>query len=636
MNLSPTSLEEIIELLIACDDAYFNADESPLSDRDYDLLKRKAMSMDRGHEYFVKIGSDVRGGKIKLPYQMGSLNQIYEGEAQEWVKKYSLGNKKVTVTHKLDGVSCLLVYNSGTLSIAYSRGNGIEGADITRHLKAIPSVPKAVPADYMVVRAEVIMANETFSDLYASQFKNPRNMVAGALNRKETDATILKNLSVIAYEIVDAAIGSDKQIHKRTKTETLEILEKFGFAKAEGFQTPASNLTDDFLSKHLELARSRSDFELDGLVITIDDHASIDTQSTSSSLNPEHSVKYKVLDAASVVETFVKAVHWEVSKSGYLKPRVEILPVELFGTTVKFATGFNAGFIKTSGIGKGAKIQITKSGMVIPYIVGVVTPATPDLPDATEFGAWEFNENGVEAVLVDMEADAIVFKQVLSFFETFKVDLLKEATLVTVWKSLPVKTYEDAICDICDLTESEWMRLIGVNGSKIYSSLRDRLGNAQPATFFGACRYMGVGFGVRKATALLRDITDLDAAFALTEAQIVDKEGFDTKSARMVVAGLPATKALLERLMDMNVLNFVEEQRTTEMTDINLVMTGFRDAQLQADIESRGGKVSSGVSKNTTHLLAINPNSGSSKLEKAKALGVKVMTPDQFKQEYNL
>lgn len=630
-------ISSIIKLLKECDDAYFNGADSPLSDFEYDTLKKKAFSIDPSNSYFVQIGSDVRGGKIKLPYTMGSLNQIYEGEILDWINKYELKNKKIIATHKLDGVSCMLVYNNGKLSIAYSRGNGIEGADITRHVKHIPNVPTEVDAEYLVVRAEIIMPNDAFTSNYSEEYKNPRNMVAGAMNRKQTDKSILDSLHVVAYEIVAGSIAGCSEYERETKTKTLRKLNELGFTVVHSFEVTGSELTDVYLSEQLHNARSESIYELDGLVLTVDDHASMKRLSASSSLNPEHSVKYKVLDQNSIVETIVKDVHWEVSKSGYIKPRVEVFPVELFGTTVKFATGFNAKYIIDNSIGKGAKVKITKSGMVIPYLVDVVVPASePALPPA-ELGEWKLNETGVDAELIDKECETVVFKQVLDFFETYKIDLLREANLMQVWNTLPCKKYDESICDICDLTESEWIRIIGANGSRIYSSIKNRLGNSKPETFFGACKYMGFGFGVRKAKALLSGIQDIKTDIEkLTLQDIVSKDGFDTKTATAIVAGIPHALNLMNRLIEMGCLNFVVEQKTSELSDVNLVMTGFRDSDLQSTIESMGGKVSSGISKKTTHLLCLDTSSKSSKMQKASELGVTIMTPDEFRAMYNL
>lgn len=628
-----TDIEEIVAQLKEADDIYFNDADSPLTDREYDALKRKAFLMNPANNYFVQVGSDVRGGKIKLPYVMGSLNQVYEGEIGAWVRKYGLGNCNVISSDKLDGISCMLVYNNGKLSIAYSRGNGVEGADITRHVKNIPDVPATVDYDYLVVRAEVIMSNSTFDKYYASTYKNARNMVGGAMNRKETDVDVLKNLSVVAYEIV----AGDDSLIGLTKAESFKILSDQKFNTVTHFNVLGNDLNDALLTKALAEAKAASPYELDGLVLTIDDYANIDAQSDSSSLNPEHSVKYKVLDASGIVTTNVVDVLWELSKSGYWKPRVKILPVELYGTTVTYATGFNAKFINDNGIGRGAVISITKGGTVIPFIVNVLTKTIPIMPPDSH-GGWKFNESGVEAVLIDIDAEPVVFKQVLDFFEKFKIEQLKEANLQKVWKTLSDKTYEGAITEICAMTEFEWRSVIGTNGSLICNSLSNRMGNAKPETFFGACKYMGVGFGVRKAKVLLEGIVDIHSDVdAITVDDIIAKDGFDIKTASSIFVGIPATLALMTKLCDIGVLNFVQSFTTDDtMAGLNVVMTGFRDAVLQEEIEAGGGKVSSGVSKKTTHLLCMDTSSDSGKMKKARDLGVIVMTPDEFKATYGL
>src|SRR5690606_25275881 len=105
----------------------------------------------------------------------------------DWVKKYNLEDSDIVISDKLDGVSTMLVYNNGAFSIAYSRGDGINGADITRHVKHVNGLVENVSSDYLVIRCELEMKNDVFNEKYADKYKNPRNMVAGAFNRKETD-----------------------------------------------------------------------------------------------------------------------------------------------------------------------------------------------------------------------------------------------------------------------------------------------------------------------------------------------------------------------------------------------------------------------------------------------------------------
>ena len=376
MNLTPTTFDEIIDLLKGCDDAYFNTDDTPLTDREYDLLKRKAFALDPSDDYFLKVGADIRGGKISLPYQMGSLNQIYEGEVESWVKKYNIGSESTVITHKLDGASCLLVYNSGKLSIAYSRGDGLRGADITRHIKAIPSVPKEIDTDvtYFVVRAEVIMKNDTFALHYANDFKNPRNFVAGALNRKETEASVLKNMDVVAYEIV-AVSRNGQVVSLTTKTEMLELLRAQQFLVVDYSTTTGGNINDSFLTHKLITARQDSPYELDGVVVTVENYAAIDLHSKSSSLNPEHSIKYKIVGDV-VFNATIRDIHFNISKNGYIKGYAEFdPPVQFNGVTVTKATIFNAKFVYDNKLGPGAIVKLVRSGEVIPYIISVVQSA---------------------------------------------------------------------------------------------------------------------------------------------------------------------------------------------------------------------------------------------------------------------
>ncbi len=629
--------DEIIELLTKADDAYFNSTAPEImTDGEYDRLKKRAFAQNPSHEYFARIGSDIRGGKIKLPYQMGSLDQVYlGGDFLDWLKKYNLLGKRVVISDKLDGISCMLEYRGGELAIAYSRGNGVEGADITRHVKLLGNIPTRIPgADYLVVRGELIMKTETFEENWKGKFKNPRVTVAGTMNRSESNKDIIKDIEFIAYEVVATNTHTDHR-----KMNQLVSLDGMGFDTVQHISvvTSATNLTDDILTKLLKEARLASPYELDGLVITADE-IDVRPQRGSISLNPEHSCKFKVNDDASIVTATVATVLWEISKSGYLKPRVQIVPVDLFGTTVTYATGFNGKFIRDNGIGPGAKIRITKSGTVIPYILEVVQKAqTIGMPDAT-FGNWGWNENDVEIVVENADNHPMVkFKQVLDFVETLNVELLKESSLNKLFDAFNFwdESYTDIILTIVDLKQKEWEKAIGSNGVKSYQSLHRRLQQVELSTIIGAAKFMGIGFGVRKAKALLANSSE-DSIWNLTAVDIAMMEGFDTKTAAAAEKGLKDTKVFLDALLATGYVNLVKVVKTNELQDVQVVMTGFRDADLSAEIEKRGGKMGSSVSKKTTYLLTYDANSNSGKAKKARDLGVEVMTPDDFKDKFNL
>lgn len=633
MTTADLDFDDIVDLLTKADDAYFNSTAPDLmTDGEYDRLKKRAFSLNPSHSYFSRVGSDIRGGKIKLPYTMGSLDQVYAGEFIPWCRKYGLFGRNIVITEKLDGISCMLVYRKGVLEMAYSRGNGTEGADITRHVKTLHNVPaKLAGEDYVVIRGELIMKVAKFEENWKGEFKNPRVTVAGTMNRTESNAKILADIDFVAYEIL-ATNGEAEP----TKTNQLEKLAELGFDIVYYVTAKMSDkYNDEFLTSILKQCKVDSAYELDGIVITADEIEQAKGQRNSVSLNPEHSCKFKVNDESIPAE--VTRVLWEISKSGYLKPRVEIMPVDLFGTTVTYATGFNGKFIRDNGIGTGAKILITKSGTVIPYITGVTAKALRTmLPDEAVFGKWGWNENEVEIVLENADSNRQVkLKQVLDFVEKLNVELLKESSLTKLFDAFDLwdDTYENIIYTIIDLKQGEWEKAIGSNGVKSYLSLHRRLQNVELATLIGASKFMGIGFGIRKAKALL---SGTDNIWGLDVTDIALMEGFDTKTANQAVSGLKATKKFVDTLLASGYVTLVTVTKTDELKDVQVVMTGFRDPDLAAEIEKRGGKIGSGVSKKTTYLLTHDAKSNSGKSKKARDLGVTVMTPDDFKDKYNL
>lgn len=625
------SMELSIEQLKTFDEAYFEG--SPLiPDEQYDRIKSDLAKKYPNHPYFSSVGSEVYGEKVELPYPMGSLHQIYEGDCTKWINKYNLYDKDIFITEKLDGVSVMMIYEKiegeekAMFKKAYSRGNGLIGEDITRHVRNIPSVPNSIDADYAAIRAEIIMKNVVFEDKHSRKYKNPRNMVAGVVNRKKPEVNLLKDIDVIAYEIVDSS-----GIDAFTKKETLEALETLGFKTAYGFTIEGNELygagADEKLSKFLLKLKNLSLYELDGCVLTANDYSLFENVSKSSSLNPEHSVKYKVLDESSIAETDVVNVHWKISKTGFCKPRVEIKPVELFGSTVTFATGFNAKFINDSGIGVGAKIKITKAGSVIPYIVEVTERVEPQMPDLD----WGWDENRVEAVVENTIEQT--FMEVVHFFKTIGVENAQETSLGKVIQAQDLNglDFTTIVYELICLFDLEWKRVLGENGIKVFDSLHKKLFNMKPEVLMGATPFFGRGFGVRKAKKILQQISYED--FLDADIETLQKlEGFDT-TVQAIFEGIEEYNEFLSKI-DFALVYKEEEQTDNNLAGEIIVMTGFRDKDLQEKIENRGGKVTTSVSKKTTKVIANDVNSSSSKVKKAKELGIEVISQRDFNFQY--
>ena len=631
------NIEEKIQQLQEFDKAYF--DGAPIiEDQHYDMLKEEIRKESPEHPYFSSVGAPIRGGKIPLPYKMGSLNQIYEGDFERWVSKYNLANEQVIVSEKLDGMSVLLVYKGVDgelkLSTAYSRGNGIEGADITRHLKymGIPQRLKNIKGDMIAIRAELIMENSVFDAKYAKDNKNPRNMVSGCMNRKTTDSKVLKDINVVAYEIVDSVPDV-----RKTKVQDFQSLKSFGFEIAHHKILNSSDLDDNKLSNLFEAMQAAGRYELDGIVLTVNEYKTLNNVSKADSLNPEHSVKFKTFSEAHVIDAEVVDVHWKISKNGFFKPRIEVIPVELFGTTVTYATGFNGKFINDNGIGPRAKIKLTKAGAIIPYVVSVEEKVTPKMPDED----WVWDDLGVEIKSVG-DTQESVFMQALHFFKTLPVEYLQESSLQklhnVVSGYMTIHTFEDFVTEVIFLLDHDWKRVLGVNGEKSYTSLHKKLQNIKPEILLGATPFFGIGFGTRKAKKIMQVMT-LKEFLSATEEDIKNVEGFD-KTAIRVYQGIPVFKRFLAEIEDY--VSFVEKtvdvsDDAATLKDHSIVMTGFRDKELQERIEALGGTVSSGVSKKTTILIVADLSSTSAKVKRAKEnLNITVLHKDDFLATYIL
>lgn len=367
--------KDLFEVLIEADNAYHNTESAILGDMQYDALRRYLEIEDPSNTYFLGIGSEVRGGKVKLPYTMGSLTQAYENDTQKWISQYNLADNSIVITEKLDGISCLLIYGQDCkLQIAYSRGDGIEGADITRHISKIKSVPKQVEFP-CAVRAEIIFSKKNW-DIVKTKitrsggafYKNARNATAGLMNASQSDPIAYDHLSVVAYEIVSNHACE-------SKNRVIDKLEDFGFITPKSHTWEGHECTDDRLTALLNKMREESEYEIDGIVLEVNKMALREKiNPTRDTLNPEYARKFKIADASNMAIAKVVEVQWNISKNGYLKPRVKIEPVELVGVTVQHATGFNAKFIFENKIGPGAKVRITRAGDVIPFLIGVVEP----------------------------------------------------------------------------------------------------------------------------------------------------------------------------------------------------------------------------------------------------------------------
>jgi NAD-dependent DNA ligase len=625
-EVEPTP-EMLVHILSEASDLFHNGveEESFLTDAQYDELEKMLRALDPKNLFLVSVGSDVRGGKIDLPHPMGSLDQVYEGETLKWIEANGWLDETFVISDKQDGTSALNCHGkAGELRIAYSRGNGFQGADITRHMKRIKSLPRSLDVmniENHDIRLEVIMADDVFANMKAKAeaeggrtYKNPRNYVAGRMNASESPDSFYDNVKLIATSVVKPLMS---------KSDQFRVLEEAGYEVTPYITKKGRELTDEFLIAYLNERRSKSPTAIDGIVIDLDNLAIVETLTRkSSSINPISSKKFKVGSEDNVAIATVKAVHWNPSKAGYLKPRVEIDPVELVGVTITYATGFNAKFIRDNKIAPGAKIQITRSGDVIPFIQKVVEPAVKWAePSENEFGPLEWTDGQVDLMMTDTTNNRAVQLEIINgTFGVTGLDVphLREGSIE--------KLYDAGLTTCAQIIKADEATLKTAAGdsagTKIYNGLKLKLGNVELGILAGATSLLGRGIGRRKMTKVIEALgNDPILNGTVTVQEIAKLEGFEAKTAQTIVDNLPKFLDFLKEIDGYYTLVAPKEKVTGgDLDGITVVFTGIRDKDLEAKIEARSGRIGSSVNKDTTYLVAKDPSGNSSKLVKARQL----------------
>lgn len=622
-------IEHLIEMLEVADDLYFNDQESFLTDEQYDTVKRVIQQLEPTNDYFNKVGSEIRSGKVKLPFVMGSLTQAYYGDILKWIEKHDLFNERLVISDKIDGVSVLILYKDGNLQIAYSRGNGIEGADITRHIKKIQTVPKTINfTENFAVRGEAIISEENFQKLVekglksrnGQLYKNARNTIAGLMNAENNPDWVYQYIDVIIYDVI--------QPNDFSKHEQINLLEKNKFITVPLISKYGREVNDDVLIQHVNFRRKMTKYAIDGIVIEVDKaEKRKQIVPTKQTLNPEYARKYKVLASENIAIAEVVDVEWNVSKTGYLKPRIQIKPVNLVGVTINYATGFNAKFIFENKVGPGSVVEITRSGDVIPFIQKVISPSTVENfqhwfeSKLSQIGKWDWNQTFVDVYLTEDHPE-IQLKRTIDFFTVINAPMLKEGNIEKL-----AKCGFDTPNKIIKMTKQQLVDVLGENGKKVYDGLREKLNPISVYVLMAATGCFGRGVGVKKLKKLYEYAKGDITKFADFEF-VKNVEGFDEITAKLIINGNSCWNIFFKDVIDYVNISSYEEKTINNgiFKDQFVVFTGFRDSNLEEEIINQGGTIQSSVSKKTTLVVAANPFENSTKLKKARELNINIIS----------
>jgi DNA ligase (NAD+) len=608
-------IEKLEEKIIKANAAY-RIGKPIISDKEYDILIDELKALDPHNEILQKVGHEIQdeSRKSHLPIEMASMNKIKSIEdIDDWCRLKGISKSEtVIITPKFDGLSLCVKESSNE---AWTRGDGTIGQKsdehyklIGNHLYDVENVDPFSPIDCDFTYGEVMMSKKVFTEKYANDFANPRNLVAGLLNSKDINVS-LSDTSYIKY---GAIFHTNLMNIKQTKQQVLDYLNSYQEVKVQYHICKISELTEDLLISLFH--KFGTEYEIDGLIIEINNLALQYTLGReTSSNNPVWARAFKHPSFEQSAESEIIGISWNISKQGYLKPTLHISPVRLDGVTVSNVTGNNARFVKDMGIGVGAKVLVKRSGMVIPIIADVIEPVDFVMPDVPNI---DWNDNGVELVTLT-ETDEQKFKQLVSFFEILETDNFGEGVIKQLWEN-----GHRTVKDILNLSQSDLEKIdrFGKRKAQIVWNSIKKATNSVSLSKLQHATGLFKGLGSKKL-ALLEHFTTKPSV-----DQILEIEGFADISAQSYIDGYDKFFEFIDGLPITIQEKVVVVTVGNDLVDMTVVYTGIRDKISEELIVSRGGKIGSSVSKNTTHLICKDPNSGSSKLEKAKLLGVKIMS----------
>ncbi|MDB4896677.1 MAG: NAD-dependent ligase [Firmicutes bacterium] len=648
--------------------AYYVLNQPEITDAEFDKLIQELKRLEEEYPEFrrpdsptQRVGGQAASDFAKVQHEppMLSLDNAFTAEQlREFDRRArSLvdGEPVAYVCElKIDGLSISLRYENGRFVQGATRGDGETGEDVTENLKTVRTLPlRLEPVDgrvppTLIVRGECYMEkrtlealNEKLAEQGKALLQNPRNAAAGGLRQKDPKKTRARRLDTFLYQLVTAD-GFSVESH----WESLDLLERFHF-KVNPNRVRVQSIdaviawTEEWRERRYELP-----YEIDGLVIKVDDPEQRRRMGFTAKF-PRWAIAYKF--PAEEQETVVEGISLEVGRTGAVTPSADLRPIRIAGTTVKRATLHNEDNIRQKDIRIGDTVIVRKAGEIIPEVVRVVLEKrSPD----TE--PWTFPETcpacGAELVRAEGESatrcpntlcPAQQYRAVLHFAsrDAMDIDGLGEA-LVQLFLE------EELIGDAADLYKLHERRseLVEIErmGAKSVDNLLAAIDATRQNPLYRLVYALGIRHvGERAARLLAEYLGSMEAIENATPDELQAIPGLGPKIAESVSEFFrsPRSHELLQKLRAAGV-NMVGEKRTAPaegpLTGKTVVVTGTLTRWGRKEIEelvaSLGGKASGSVSKKTFFVLA--GEAAGSKLDKARDLGVPILSEEEFLQQY--
>jgi len=653
-------MKNLIEELNKASDAYYNTGNTIMSDKEFDtkLAKLELLEKETGivmsNSPTQRVGAPVLTKLNKVTHEHKPMLSLAKVHSAEEILKFA-NEKDLIAMIKLDGLSVRLTYHYGVLSKAETRGDGIDGSDITLHVKHFENVPLVISnkADSYVVDGEAIIADLDFETINDSlpegeaKFKNSRNLASGTLALLDTSLVKKRHLRFVAWDVI---VGSDCNIFRDKINEAIGL----GFECTPYVNVYSKDLNIDYINGinnvMFDTAKELS-YPNDGVVWKIQDVAYGETLGNTSH-HFCNAVAFKAAD--DVYETTLKDIEWSMGKTGILTPVAIFESVEIDGTTVEKASVHNVSILTDLDLRVGDTITVYKANMIIPQIAENLSIKNHDasymeLPSHCPIcgGIAEVKKDNDTLVLVctnDNCQGKLLGK--LSHFvskNAINIDGMSEQTLQFMINEFDVKSFRD-LYQIPFYKEvyDKWIKTTGF-GKRSVDKLRDAINKSRNTTLERYLYAQSINLIGRTAS---KDISKFCNGSIDTFCNIMtsgaaknflDIDGFGETMYQSLINWYDNHWIEFLALKSEFTFEEVKPKETTSGVNLNgktFVITGSlnhfenRD-QLKELLESLGAKVSGSVSAKTFALIC-NENAGSSKSKKAASLGVPVWTEEQL------
>ena len=614
-------IQELEKQILHHKERYYQG-HAEISDEAYDKLESELKKLDPKNPVLNLVGFKQSESTNKVEHQkkMLSLDKTYEEkDLLRWV-----GKEEVISVFKIDGSSCSLVYENGHLVVAKTRGDGQMGENITKKAVFIPDIPKYVPGNKSFeVRGEVYCVEKSFFTLTQEMTTmgleaptSQRNIVAGLLGRKE-NIQLCRHLNFQAFDII-----SEEKFDK--EHQKLEWLKEHGFVTPDFIHHKNSKAIDSRISEAKEFMGS-GDYLIDGLVFIYDD-LKLHGELGETSHHPRYKIAFKFAGETKVAK--INEIEWGVSRNGRLTPVANIEPTELSGAMIGRVTLHNFGMVKNFELKAGDKIEIIRSGEVIPKFLGVVERAKGKFtyPEKCPSCDSELKIDDIWLYCDNELCPTKIKEEILNYIHKAGIDDVSDKRL----DEMIVKGLVVGIPDLYRMKHEDFLLLDKVK-DKLATKMFENIEKTKSQTLSQFISAIGVeGVSVAKSEKIIaQGYNTLEKFQSLTVEKMLEIEGFAEKSSKSILESLAKKKNLIAELVSVGVKVKADEVVTGEgpLTGMKFCITGelsMPRPQIEKMIKMNGGVIA-GVSKNLSYLVTNEEESSSSKFVKAKDLGIPII-----------